>query len=293
MPGGGLSIEDILAAPAEEVSRLAPQSMVLAAGGTRRAAALAGIDPQSDGYACWSRERMIACCERLFRLGVRHVFTIAIRSRQLAEIGRYRERLLDWVDWGLAGPEALADYRTRRWRVRLQGTEGLPELKAASDRLASETAAEARHTLWWYVVPELDSSWAELLEAARRCGARNRSDLVRALYGEEIPPISLYLGFGKPLVAPDLLPPLLMGDVQCYWTQRPGYEIDEPTIRRIFYDYACLRRTWSADRGARYADIDSQRSLWETSAVLGLGRRAGGFWYPAGFPEAPEEGDLQ
>ena len=69
---------------------------------------------------------MIACFELFFRFGVRHIFNTLIRPNQFAEVGRYRERLLDWLDWGVAGPEALADYARLGWRVRLLGTMSVP-----------------------------------------------------------------------------------------------------------------------------------------------------------------------
>src|SRR5690349_23889732 len=98
-------LEYFLDAPAEQIAAVAPATVIFAPGGTRRQAALAGIAPQSDEYAFWSREQMIACAHRFFALGVRHLFMSIMRPRQLAEVGRYRERLLDWIDWGVAGPE--------------------------------------------------------------------------------------------------------------------------------------------------------------------------------------------
>jgi hypothetical protein len=104
--------------------------------------------------------------------------------------------------------------------------------------------------------------------------------------GEELPLATLYLAFGKPMFVPDLLPPLLSGDVQCYWTQRPGYDLDERSLRQIIYDYAYLRPTWTRDKSARYADVEAQRSLWEHAPTLGLGRRVGAFWYPISEQES-------
>src|SRR5690242_4037768 len=57
------TIEQFLAAPVEQVAEVAPATLIFAAGGTRRSAALSGLSPQSDDYAYWSRDRMIACVE--------------------------------------------------------------------------------------------------------------------------------------------------------------------------------------------------------------------------------------
>jgi hypothetical protein len=203
----------------------------------------------------------------------------------LAEVGRYRERVIAWADWGLAGPEALADYARFGWRVRLLGVDDLPQMRPAAERLITQTPRDGQHTLWWSVVPDPGAPWRWLLAAAARANASTREAAIRALYGEDIPPGTLYLGFGKPMVAPDLVPPLLGSEMQCYWPQRPGYELDEEAVRRIFYDYAYLRRTWSANRGGRYDNLERQRAAWETRAVLGVGQRLGDFWYPTSFPD--------
>ena len=126
-----------------------------------------------------------------------------------------------------------------------------------------------------------------VLEAAQRIPIPTRADLIRAIYGEDIPPATMFLGFGKPIITQVSAPPLLVGEMQCYWSQRPGFSIDERMLRRIFYDYACLRRTWTGnDRSGRYTELTAQREDWETEAVLGVGQRLGSFWYPEPFPAA-------
>jgi hypothetical protein len=274
------SLAAFLDAPAEQVARVAPTTVIFAPGGTRRSAVLAGISPQSDEYARWTRERMIKCSELFFTLGVRHLFMSVMRPPQLAEVGRYRDRLLDWLDWGLSGPEALADYARRGWRVRLLGAEGLGQLGTAAERLRQTMPGTATPALWYYVVPELESPWQWVRAALTRTQGNMTSDVIRALYGEDVPLATLYLAFGKPMFVPDLLPPLLSGDIQCYWTQRPGYGLDERMLRQIIYDYAYLRPTWTRDKSARYADVEAHRSLWEQAPTLGLGQRVGAFWYP-------------
>jgi hypothetical protein len=83
------------------------------------------------------------------------------------------------------------------------------------------------------------------------------------------------------MITHDIIPLALMGETQCYWVQRPGYDIDEVMVRRIIYDTVYRRRTWREDKSTRYANIEQTRSLWESRQVLGIGRRVGGFWYPA------------
>jgi hypothetical protein len=272
--------EAFLAAPVEQVAQVAPATMIFAPGGTRRRAALAGISPQSEAYAGWSRAQMIECCARWFEHGVQHLFMNVLRPAQLAETGYYRERVLGWLAEGLAGTGPLADYARQGWRVRLLGAELLPELRQAAERLSAATAAAQGPTLWFFVVPTADTPWQWLRSALDGTSTPTTSEMIQRLYGEAVPLATLLVGFGKPLLSPDLVPPLLAGELQCYWTQRPGYDIDAHTMREIIYDYAYLRTTWVPDKSARYDDIAAQRSIWEQRRVLGLGRRVGSFWYP-------------
>ncbi|MBK9711833.1 MAG: hypothetical protein IPO81_10980 [Kouleothrix sp.] len=274
------SLEEFLAAPIEQVAPVAPATLIFAPGGTRRRAMLAGIAPHSEEYARWSREQMIACSALWFQHGVRHLFMNVLRPSQLEEVGYYRRRVLSWLEHGLAGPGPLEDYRRRDWRVRLIGAETLPELHDAAARLREATAQAAGPTLWFLVAPTPDAPWQLLQAALRQAAAPTMAEAIRALYGEPVPPATMFVGFGKPLLAPELLPPLLAGDLQCYWTQRPGYDLDANNLRRILYDYAYVRSTWTADKSSRYDAVPEQRSLWERPLVLGLGRREGAFWYP-------------
>lgn len=274
------TLEQFLAGPVEEVAAVAPASVIFAAGGTRRSAALSGVRPDSAGYASLSRERMVACFARLFRLGVRHLCTSLLRPGQLAEVGPYRDQVLRWVLWGAAGPEALDDYRRHGWRVRLIGADGHPGLEEAAHTLVEATADSDGPTLWYHVAATRETLWERVLAAALSSGARTQAELIRALYGEDIPPAQVQIGFGKPLVTNDIVPLLLYAETQCYWVQRPGYDLDESLLRRIIYDYVYNRPTWVSDKSARYECIEQHRALWESPTVLGVGRRVGGFWYP-------------
>lgn len=274
------TLEEFLAAAPADVAKVMPKTIVYTPGGTRRSAVLAGLSPQSDEYARWTRERMIAGYELLFRFGARHIFTTMIRPGQFAEVGPYRDRLLDWLEWGLTGPEALADYARLGWRVRLLGAESMPELWPIAERLLAATPTQSTATLWYQVVFEPGAPWEWLLSAAQRMHARTQAEAIRALYGEDIPLAKLYLSFGKPIFVADLFPPLLAGEAQSYWIQRPGYLDDEQLLRRILYDYAYLRPTWRLDKSSRYDSLEANRLLWQHRLVLGYGKHVGAFWYP-------------
>lgn len=283
--GATLSQAEFLAAPARALRWAAPASMVYAAAGTRRAAALAGIASDGEAYAQWSRAQMIDACTLIFAHGVRHLFTILATPGQFAEVGRYRDRLLAWIKWGVAGPEALADYQALGWRVRLIGAHEIDQLNETAARVRALPGSAGAGTLWLWVIPDADAPWRWLNDAL--CApARTRTAAIESLYGEAVAPVTLYLGFGKPAVADYLLPPLLNGTVHCYWTQRPGYALTEYELRSVLYDYACVRPTWRRDKSGRGEEAVAERARWQQTAILGLGRRAGPFWYPepAGQP---------
>jgi hypothetical protein len=274
------SLSDFLAAPDEVIAAVMPPTVVFSSGGTRRSAVLSGIGTQSDDYAQHQRERMVDCFHRFFRLGARHLFSCTVRPGQFDEVGRYRERLLDWIEWGVAGPEALADYARLGWRVRIHGLEAVPELQDLSERLVAATPASWQHTLWLYGTTTRGSLWEQTLAVAHATQAGTQTELIRALLGEDVPPAGLWIGFGKPMMTEDIVPLALLGETHCYWTQQPGYDIDETVIRRIVYDCVYRRQTWQKDKSMRYADVEQTRSIWESGRVLGIGQRTGGFWHP-------------
>lgn len=261
------SLEHFLAGPIDDVRAVAPASVALAIGGTRRSAALAGLTPSSEEYISWIHQRMMGCLALLFHYGVKNIFTIAIRATQSAETGRYRERLIAWTDWGLAGPEVLDYYAQHAWRVRIIGSESIPELRPAAERLIAATPPHWEHTVWWLVSNDLESTWSESLATALKSGVRSQRELVRAQFGEDIPLVEMLISSGKPLFASDIIPPVLVGDLDCYWLQCPGYSLDDATLRRIFYDHAYLR------------DVEAG-GCQDHDPIIGLGKRVGGFWYP-------------
>ncbi len=275
------SLAEFLAAPIEEVAKVAPATVVYGVGGTRRQAAFEGIEPWSDAYVKWARACTISQADLLFQHGIRNLLMVAITPGTLKEVTRYREVVFERTKWVMAGEESLSDYQRLGWRVRLLGTEDVPELWETVELLKEATLPQSTHTFYWSVVATDDSPWQQLLAAAQRTRAQSRAEVVRALYGEDIPPVTLYLAFGKPTFLPEIIPPLLMGQIQCYWRQQPGYTLTEEQLRTVLYDYAYLRPTWQAEKLERAKEALAHRQAWEEGPTLGLGMRLGAFWYPA------------
>jgi hypothetical protein len=280
------TLEDFLDAPLADITAIAPPTVIISVSGTRRSAALDGLTPHSDEFVDWSRPQLLAYMELLFTHGVRHIIAPAIISPNMTEFDTYRQRFLHIVEQGLTSPAMLESYARLGWRVRMTGTESFPELQPAAARLAHATPPSWSHTLWWTMTPTPEAPLESVFDVIARTGARTRAEAIRAIYGEDIPLVTLFIGIGKPIVIYDLVPPLLAGNLQCYWVQRPGYRLDQPMLRSILYDYAYTRRGGQSVTGMEYNTVIAQRAAWETDAVLGVGQRLGPFWYPLPFPSA-------
>lgn len=270
------SLEEFLAAPEEVVAAVAPETMIYAAGGTRRAAALAGIT-LGDAYAHWSAARFLSTSSLCFRLGIRHLIAPVGRPQIFAESGIFRREFCRWVHLAVANERALAYYRRANWRVRLVvAGDPVPDLEKTVAELDHATHRATGPRLWILTTPDYDQLWRWILSV----GAPTRKAAVHRLFGEEIPPATLLVSFGKPLVALDHLPPVLFEEIQCYWTQRPGYSLTERELRAILYDQSYLRATWRRDKTGREREALAHREAWEGGPLIGLGRKVGPFWYP-------------
>lgn len=273
--------EEFLAAPHEVIAAIAPRSMVYAPGGTRRSAAFAGIEPGSERYLRWLSEQMLPCLETIFRYGVNHVFMPFIMLGHVNEANADIAKEVVIPAARLAtDPYLLTSFRDRGWRLRLTTCAYHELLQPYMQRLHEGTATDSRHTLWGTMVPSHSLWWSNLLALARMQQIESHDDAIRALYGESIPPITLCLSFGKPMVSPDLFPPLLMGSVQCYWSQQIGYSLTDQQFRKVLYDAVYLRKTWQKDKAMRAKEAQDDQTIWEQEVVLGLGKRLGPFWYP-------------
>lgn len=284
------SLAEFLATPLEEVRKVAPATMILGAGGTRRRAVLSGVSSEGEEYARWTRQQMMACYQLIFQHGIQHLIAIVLVSSLDDEsTPGYREKIAGWTKWATAGSEALATYARLGWRARLIGVESWSELSGVAEQLAEATAHNAGPTLWYSVATKPERSWARLLELAIQEKITDRAELAAAFYGEKVPPATLYLGSGKPQVEESQIPLLLTGKLECYWRQHLGYDLDAQTLRTILYDYAYIRPTWQADKRGRAEQVIAHAHAWDKPPVIGIGQRLGPFWYPAPIDPVPEE----
>lgn len=275
------TLAEFLDVALEQIANVAPTTMAYTPGGTRRAGVLAGIEPWSQTFVQWVRGEMLRCCDVIFAHGVRNLLLPALVPTNFQEVNRYRDQLIDWVSWGIAGTETKAHYQMRGWRVRLIHDQRIPELAAVATALERFTAQDAPQTLYWTVVMDTTGLWEQLLPRVLQAQAQTQAEAIYACYGEAIPPANLLLSFGKPTISHGLIPPFLLGEVECYWTQRAGYSVDAPLLRTIFHDYAYLRHTWQPEKLTRAYAAGEDPDAWQEGPTLGLGQRLGPFWYPA------------
>ncbi|GIV78604.1 MAG: hypothetical protein KatS3mg050_2998 [Litorilinea sp.] len=285
-----LSLHDFLQAPASEVAKVAPQTIILTTGGTRRAAALAGISPTTDEYATFTMAQMLSCLQLLFDHGIRYIFAGIMTEANYHEITpNYRENLVRWTEEGLASSQALQQYRQLNWQVRLLGAHAWPELAPVARRLEQEIPARRNGpAVWFTVATDPDDYWHLVAGKIIEHGKFSRSQVIRAILGQDVPPATLYLGSGKPQLLISLVPPVLIGKLECYWRQHLGFALDKATLRHILYDYAYVRNTSMRDKTGRAERALHYRQAWENPPVVGLGTRLGPFWYPAPISPVPD-----
>lgn len=275
-------LSDFLKLPRDEIRKFAPQSLIMSNGGSRRRAVIKGIDPNSDDYMELSRQEMISCFDLIFQHGVRHIITGVLTEANYNEITpKYREKLVEWTHEGLTNTKTLAEYERLNWKVALIGAESWPGLEKTAQILEQETGNNLGPRLWLHVASNAETHWMSLLKVSSAHNLHTREDVIRIVYGEDIPLANLYIGSGKPQILASSVPPLLVGHLECYCQFLLGYNITESTLRRILYDFAFVRKTWQEDKAGRAEKILDYQELWSDPPILGEGTRIGPFWYPA------------
>ena len=276
------TLDEFLNAPTAVVRRYAPATVIYATGGTRRRAILAGLDITSQAYVTWTRAYMIDAIDMLLAHGVKHVFVpVLVDGNAQENTQGYSEQLIRWIDQGIAGVDALADYAQRDWQVRQFGAELVPPLRETAARLHAETPSSPERCVWFTVTPHSEAAWDLVFQRVVAEQAFTYRAAVRAVYGQDIPTDDvLLLDFGKPQIFASAVPPLLVCKMHCYWRQTLGYELTPALLRRVIYDYAFNRTTWLTDKSGRAEAVRDYADLYVDPPLLGEGVRMGPFWFP-------------
>ncbi|MCP4076079.1 MAG: hypothetical protein GY744_07835 [Gammaproteobacteria bacterium] len=243
---------------------------------------MAGITNQ-DQYARWSAGQLMTCFGLFAKYGVQHIITHAIVPTQWEEVTPgYREKLIQWITGILSDPATISEYKRRGWRESFIGANTIPEFEKLQKTLSQEfpqkdylltiyyTATPSYNTPWTNLTPSLKTDW------------ETQDDLIYTQYKEAIPPIKLYIGYGKPVMSSAVCPPLLAAfdGMHSYWLQKPGFLTDERSVLSVLYDYAHTRKTWISDKSERTEQVLNYRDEMLQDNILGIGKRLGPFWYP-------------
>ncbi len=109
----------------------------------------------------------------------------------------------------------------------------------------------------------------------------DKQALVRKYYGEDVPPVSLFIGFDK-FSAFDM-PLLSTGAEDLYFSVSPTPYMTERQLRTILYDHLYLRCAPEPD----YTKLSAEQLDWlrdfyrrNQDTVLGAGRLQFGLWLP-------------
>jgi hypothetical protein len=295
------------------------RTVVFAAGGTTRWFMLHYLDgwPTDmsywEGYLRQDGQRFLEIARMFFDHGVPTLFTHAVVPGQLE--GRdeaYVHLALTTGMERIAGsPEFLHFYEAYGVRVRffgnyrqvLAGSQYARTL-ARFDEIEERTGANSQHLLFWGFNSE-DDQVTPVMELAvqfyrDRGRIPSREEAIKLYYGEDVEPVDIFIGFNRPKIA-CLMPPLLGGGADLYFTVGLSFDFPQAQLRRILYDHLYARKGRHRDYSELSADAFSEMQDFyrlNQGRVIGIGRRyeSGGIWHampqvclPSGWDECGSE----
>jgi tuberculosinol/isotuberculosinol synthase len=203
----------------------------------------------------------------------------------------YATMAIEGLVWLATDPRFLAFYRDFAVRVRFYGDHrrflaprGYGYVSDVFDEAEAETASHGRYRLFFGVCAhDATETIAQLAVQYHSDHGRipDKKALVEMYYGEQVEPVSLFIGFDKPCVFD--MPLVTTGNEDLYFTVSPSPYLSRRQLRAILYDHLYSRRGGEAD----YASLDTEE--WRTMGefyranldnTLGVGTRVGNIWYP-------------
>jgi tuberculosinol/isotuberculosinol synthase len=109
----------------------------------------------------------------------------------------------------------------------------------------------------------------------------DKGALIRKYYGEDLPPVSLFIGFDKFSVFD--MPLLATGEEDLYFSVSPSPYMTEHQLRAILYDHIYVRRTPEPDYTKMSRDeLDWLREHYRNNKDLafGVGKLKFNLWFP-------------
>ncbi len=295
-----IPFDDFLQLPTGEVAQLVKASghkvCVFPVNGTRRWFMLEHADKiKGDFFSAYmdvSIQNHIELCSMLFDHGIETILA-PVFGRELLQRGdEYTKRV--GIE-GLARTAADKNYREffERYGVKvrfygdyretLAGTEFEFALRSM-DEAAEATKSNSKHRLFFGVfADEVTETVARLsVEHYLAEGAiPDKNLLIRKYYGEDVPPVSVFIGFDK-FSAFDM-PLLSTGEEDLYFSVSPSPYMTIRQLRAILYDHLYMRRIPEPDYTTLSArELDELRAYYRKhkDMAFGVGKLKFKLWIP-------------
>jgi len=295
-----IPFERFLQLPTEEVAALVKATgrkvVVFPINGTRRWFMLEHADSlNSDflsAYLDASIQNHVQLCAMLFDHGI-HTLLAPVFGRELIRRGdEYTRRVgMDGLVRTATDPAYRNFFETYNVRVRFYGDyrdllKGTPfeYVLGALYEVAEATQHNTAHNLYFGVFAD------ESVETIARLSVEHylthgaipdKTALIRAYYGEDLPPVSLFIGFDK-FSAFDM-PLLATGEEDLYFSISPSPYMTERQLRAILYDHLYTRRIPEPD----YTQMPPEELGWlrdyyraHRHLALGIGKLKFNLWLP-------------
>jgi len=295
-----MPFERFLQLSTEEVSALVQATgkkvCVFPVNGTRRWFMLEHGDEIGDdffeAYMNAAIKNHIQLCELLFNHGI-HTILAPVFGRELMRRGdTYTQRV--GID-GLVRTATDKNYREffERLNVKVRFYGDYREVLTATPyEYALKSMYEATeatkhndgHRLFFGVFAD------EVTETISRLSVEyylaqgsvpDKSTLIRKYYGEDIPPVSMFIGFDKFSVFD--MPLLSTGEEDLYFSLSPSPYMTEHQLRAILYDHIYVRRTPEPD----YTKLGHDELHWlreyyrhNKDYAFGVGKLKFDMWFP-------------
>jgi adenosine tuberculosinyltransferase len=300
-----IPFERFLKLPTDEVAALVKSSgqkvCVFPVNGTRRWFMLEHADKIGDDFiAAYMDESIrnhVELCSMHFDHGI-HTILAPVFGRELMHRGdEYTKRVgIDGLVRTATDPNFREFFDKYEVKVRFYGDyrdvlTGTPYEYALKSmyEVTEATRKNSRFHLFFGVFAD------ESLETVARLSVEHylaqgvipdKQTLVRKYYGEDVPPVSLFIGFDK-FSAFDM-PLLSTGAEDLYFSVSPSPYMTMRQLRTILYDHLYLRSVPEPD----YTKLSADQLNWlrgyyhrNQDTVLGAGRLKFGLWLPQTLEE--------
>jgi tuberculosinol/isotuberculosinol synthase len=295
-----ISFEQFLQLPTEEVSELVQargqKVCVFPVNGTRRWFLLEHAEKIKDdffeAYMNISIKNHTELCAMLFDHGL-EILLAPVFGRELMNRGdEYTQRVgIDGLVRTATDPHYRRFYEQYNVRVRFYGDyrevlTGTPYEYALQsiDEITEATKHHTRFRLFFGVfADEVTETVARMsIEYYRAQGVvPNKQTIIRNYYGEDLPAVSMFIGFDKFSVFD--MPLLATGQEDLYFSLSPSPYMTQHQLRAILYDHLYIRPTPEPD----YTKLNQDELNWlreyyrkSRDYAFGVGKLKFDLWVP-------------